>query len=177
MTNYRRHVVPGGSYFFTANLADRRQRLLVENIDLLRTAFRYVRLRHSFTIDAIVVLPEHLHTIWTLPDGDGDFALRWQLIKAYFSRELPEVERVSASRTGKRERGIWQRRYWEHTIRDEDDYARHVDYLHYNPIKHGHVERMADWPYSSYHRLVRLGLYLPDGPIISDDQHTFVERL
>ena len=159
MTNYRRYFVPGGSYFFTVNLADRRLRLLTENIGLLRAAFRNTHLRHKFTIDAIVILPDHLHTIWTLPEGDGDFAVRWQLIKANFSRGLPQVERVSASRLRKRERGVWQRRYWEHTLRDDDDVARHVDYIHFNPVKHGHVEHVAAWPYSSFHRMVRLGFY------------------
>ena len=117
MTNYRRNFVAGGSYFFTVNLADRRSRLLTDNIELLRAAFRDVRHRHPFGIDAIVVLPDHLHAVWTLPEGDADFSLRWSLIKAGFSRDLPQRERVSASRLRKRERAIWQRRYWEHTIR------------------------------------------------------------
>ena len=127
MTNYRRNFVPGGSYFFTVNLADRRLRLLSDHIDLLRAAFRDTRTRHPFLIDAIVVLPEHLHAIWTLPEGDRDFATRWRLIKSGFSRGLPRGEHVSASRLEKGERGIWQRRYWEHTLRDEADYARHAD--------------------------------------------------
>src|SRR3954454_12732453 len=113
MTNYRRNFVPGGSYFFTVNLADRRFRLLIEHVNALRSAFRHVRARHPFSIEAIVVLPDHLHTIWTLPDGDADFALRWQLLKSAFSRSLPKEEQVSASRREKGERGIWQRRYWE----------------------------------------------------------------
>jgi putative transposase len=159
MTSYRRNFLPGGSYFFTVNLADRGRRLLVEHVDLLRAAFRYTRAQHPFAIDAIVVLPDHLHTIWTLPVGDGDFATRWSLIKARFSRALPGTEMRSASRIGKRERGIWQRRYWEHTLRDDDDFARHADYIHFNPVKHGHVARVEDWPYSSFHRMVRLGIY------------------
>jgi putative transposase len=177
MPTYRRNFVAGGCYFFTVNLAERRLRLLTDNIDLLRRAFRYARLRHAFAIDAIVVLPDHLHTIWTLPDGDGNFAVRWQLIKANFSRRLPKEERVSSSRLRKRERGIWQRRYWEHTIRDEDDFARHVDYIHFNPVKHGHVERVAAWPFSSFHRFVRLGLYPEDWAGDSKDQESgFGER-
>ena len=112
MTNYRRNFVPGGSYFFTVNLADRRSRLLTENIDLLRAAFRYARGRHPFAIDAIVVLPDHMHAIWTLPEGDFDFALRLRLIKSTFSRGFPAGERISQSRASKGERGIWQRRYW-----------------------------------------------------------------
>lgn len=159
MTAYRRNVIAGGTYFFTANLLDRRSRLLTDNIALLRAAFRYARLRHPFTIEAVVVLPDHLHAIWTMPEGDGDYAQRWSLIKAQFSRQLPAEEPVSESRLRKRERGIWQRRYWEHTIRDDDDFARHVDYIHFNPVKHGYVEHVSAWPYSSYHRLVRLALY------------------
>ena len=115
MTSYRRHFVPGGSYFFTVNLAKRRLRLLTEYIDALRTAFRYARIRHPFAIDAIVILPDHLHSIWTLPDGDRNFPLRWRLIKASFSRSLSPGEPVSSSRLRKGERRIWQRRYWEHS--------------------------------------------------------------
>ena len=159
MTNYRRNFVAGGCYFFTVNLAERRLRLLTDNIELLRAAFRDTRRRHPFTIDAIVVLPDHLHAVWTLPGGDDNFAIRWQLIKAGFSRGLPRVERVSASRSRKGERGIWQRRYWEHTLRDEDDFARHLDYIHFNPVKHGLVDRVRDWPFSSFHRMVRLGVH------------------
>src|SRR5258708_27668481 len=139
MPTYRRNIVAGGTYFFTVTLAERRLRLLTDHVALLRAAFRDTRLRHPFTIEAIAVLPDHLHTIWTMPEGDGDFAVRWAVIKASFSRMLPKGEPVSASRLRKRERGIWQRRYWEHTIRDEGDFARHVDYIHFNPVKHGHV--------------------------------------
>jgi REP-associated tyrosine transposase len=162
MTNYRRNFVPGGSYFFTVNLTDRRWGLLTEHVELLRAAFRYTQERHPFSIEASVVLPDHLHAVWTLPDGDADFALRWRLIKTVFSRGLPPGERLSKSRSSKGERGIWQRRYWEHTLRDEGDFARHVDYIHFNPVKHGHVSRVKDWPYSSFHRLVRLGVYPED---------------
>jgi putative transposase len=162
MTNYRRNFVAGASFFFTVNLADRSQHLLTERIDLLRASFKEVRSRHSFTIDAIVVLPEHLHAIWTLPEGDADFALRWRQIKAGFARRLPGGEQISSSRAGKSERGIWQRRYWEHTLRDEEDFIRHVNYIHFNPVKHGHVKRVRDWPYSSFHRMVRLGIYPED---------------
>jgi len=162
MTNYRRNFLDGGSYFFTVNLAERRSRLLTDQVGLLRAAFRYTRARHPFSVEAIVVLPDHLHAIWMLPSGDADYALRWRLIKTYFSRNLAMGERRSKSRTTKGERGIWQRRYWEHTLRDERDYARHVDYIHINPVKHGHVERVTDWPYSSFHRFVRLGIYSAD---------------
>ena len=162
MTNYRRNFVGGGSFFFTVNLAERRLRLLIDHVDLLRRSFRYVRRRHSFRIEAVVVLPDHLQAIWTLPEGDADFALRWRLIKSAFSRGLPAGERISESRKSKGERGIWQRRYWEHTLSDEADFARHADYIHFNPMKHGHVSRVRDWPYSSFHRMVRLGVYPRD---------------
>jgi putative transposase len=162
MTDYRRNFVSGGSFFFTVNLAERHLRLLTEHIDELRTAFRQTRERHPFTTDAIVVLPDHLHAVWTLPGGDRDFSTRWRLIKSTFSRNLGAGEPVSASRAAKRERGIWQRRYWEHTIRDEGDFARHIDYVHINPVKHGLVTRVRDWPHSSFHSMVKLGIYPED---------------
>ena len=162
MIYYRRNFVSGASYFFTANLADRRSSLLVDYIGELRVAFRYVRERHSFAVDAIVVLPDHLHAIWTLPDGDADFPMRWRLIKSAFSRALPTGEKVSPSRIAKGERGIWQRRYWEHTLRDEQDFERHVDYIHFNPVKHGLVQRVRDWPHSSFSKMVRDGTYPED---------------
>lgn len=177
MTSYRRNFLPGGSYFFTVNLADRRSHMLTKNIENLRAAFRYARCQHPFTIEAIVVLPDHLHAIWTLPPGDADFALRWRLIKSAFSRAIPEGERISASRIKKRERGIWQRRYWEHTLRDEKDFERHADYVHFNPVKHGHVSRVADWPYSSFRRFVRLGVYPEDwAGNVEDQKIAFGER-
>jgi putative transposase len=162
MTDYRRNFVAGGSFFFTVNLAERHLRLLTEHIDELRAAFRQTRERHPFTTDAIVVLPDHPHAVWTLPDGDRDFAKRWRLIKSTFSRGFATGEPVSASRAAKRERGIWQRRYWEHTIRDESDFGRHIDYVHINPVKHGLVTRVSDWPHSSFHRMVKLGIYPED---------------
>jgi len=162
MTNYRRNFIPGGSYFFTVNLLDRRSRLLTDQIELLRKAFRYGKQRHPFSIEALVILPDHLHTVWTMPEEDADYALRWRLIKSAFSRGLPSLEPVSDSRTSKGERGIWQRRYWEHTLRDDNDLAKHVEYIHFNPVKHGHVSRVVDWPYSSFHRFVRLGVYPMD---------------
>ncbi len=177
MVEYRRNFVPGGSYFFTVNLLDRRTRLLTANVEALRAAFRGVRSRHPFTVEAIVILPDHLHAIWSLPEGDVDFPLRWRLIKSAFSRTLPGGEPVSASRAGRQERGIWQRRYWEHTLRDETDYARHVDYIHFNPVKHGHVGRVSDWPYSSFHRFVPLGLCGEDwGGDVGEDGGEFGER-
>ena len=155
---YRRANVAGATYFFTVNLADRQASLLVDHIDALREALRRVRQVHHFRIDAMVVLPDHLHAQWTLPPGDADFATRWMLIKDGFSRQIPATEFRSPSRAAKGERGIWQRRYWEHVIRDEEDFARHVEYIHFNPVKHGLVRQPVEWPYSSLHRYVRLGL-------------------
>ncbi|WP_160077351.1 transposase [Pseudomonas sp. 8AS] len=162
MTAYRRDRTPGATWFFTLNLADRSQRLLVERVDLLRASFRHVMLRHPWHIDAIVILPDHLHALCTLPANDANFSLRWRLIKTGFSRALPRDERISPSRQSKGERGVWQRRYWEHRIRDEDDFRRHVDYIHHNPRKHGHVQCVADWPWSSFHRYVQAGLLPAD---------------
>jgi len=162
MTEYRRNWTPGGSYFFTLALADRSSGLLVREIDRLRDAVRQVRVRWPFRIDAWVVLPDHLHAVWTLPPGDADYATRWRLIKSNFSRGLPTDEPRSQSRIAKGERGLWQRRYWEHGIRDERDYQRHLDYVHFNPVKHGHVARVADWPYSTFARYVRDGCYPSD---------------
>jgi putative transposase len=159
---YRRVWVPGGTYFFTATLADRSQSLLTEHIDTLRLAMRTVRATHPFEIKAIVVLPDHLHCIWQLPEGDQDYPTRWALLKSSFSRQISSAKSISLSRHLKRERGIWQRRYWEHRIRDEDDLQRHTDYIHYNPVKHGHAQRPGDWPYSSIHRHVRQGLLPAD---------------
>ena len=110
----------------------------------------------------MVVLPDHLHVIWTLPPGDADYPLRWALIKSAFSRSLPKTEFIRDSRLAKRERGIWQRRYWEHQIKDEADLQAHVDYLHFNLVKHGYVRCVADWPFSSFHRYVRQGLLPAD---------------
>jgi putative transposase len=155
---YRRADTAGATYFFTLNAADRQGRVLLDNIDALRESFRRVRARHPFELDAIVVLPEHLHMLMTLPRDDADFATRIMLIKQGFSRKVPRGERVSASRAQRGERGLWQRRYWEHQIRDEADFERHVDYIHFNPVKHGWASRPIDWPHSSVHRYVQQGL-------------------
>jgi putative transposase len=162
VTSYRRNFVSGASYFFTVNLDDRRSRLLLDHIEALRAAFRIVHARHPFAIDAIVVLPDHLHAIWTLPANDEDFATRWRLIKTAFSRSIAPGEGRSPSRQDKGERGLWQRRYWEHTLRDERDFERHCDYIHFNPVKHGHARTVQEWPYSSFHRFVELGVYPVD---------------
>ena len=162
MSTYRRARIAGGSYFFTVTLEDRSSSLLVDRIDALRHAFAHTRRELPFRIDAVAILPDHLHCIWTLPDGDSDFPSRWLRIKGRFSRACPAGESVSVSRERKRERGIWHRRYWEHAIRDERDLETHVNYIHYNPVKHGHAGRVIDWPHSSFHRFVREGILSSD---------------
>ncbi len=160
MPDYRRAWHPGGTWFFTVNALQRQDNdLLTRSIEPLRDVVRQVRRAHPFTIHGWVVLPEHIHCVLELPTGETDFALRWRLIKAGFSKRLPVVERRSAVRQNRGERGIWQRRYWEHLIRDEGDFQAHMDYLHFNPVKHGHVKRVVDWPYSTFHRLVAKGVY------------------
>ncbi len=173
---YRRSDITGGTFFFTLNLAKRSSRLLTGHIDVLRHSVRQVRRVHPFDIVAMVVLPDHLHAIWTLPPGDRDYPLRWSLIKAGFSRTLERTERISESRKRKRERGVWQRRYWEHQIRDENDLARHVDYIHINPVKHEHVITPVDWPYSSIHRYIRQGVLTPDWAASYENLSGFGER-
>lgn len=162
MSRYRRCVIPGGTFFFTITLADRTSTLLIDEVARLRQAYMDVKHCRPFETVAIAVLPDHLHAIWTLPAEDSDYAIRWQQIKGRFSKGLPPALERTESKTRKREKGIWQRRYWEHQIRDEDDLFRHIDYLHYNPVKHGLVRRVQDWPYSSFHRYVQQGL-LPKG--------------
>jgi putative transposase len=153
MPNYRRVFVPGGCYFFTVNLLERKRTLLTDHIDLLRDSVRTVRRLYPFHIDAWVVLPDHMHCVLTLPPN----------------------ERLSAVRKRRGERGIWQRRYWEHMIRDERDYARHVDYIHVNPLKHGCVKQVGDWPYSTFHRYVSDGSLPADWCGVPDDLPTALE--
>lgn len=162
MSNYRRARMPGGTYFFTVNLRDRSSDLLVREIQLLRHTVGLVKARLPFHIDAWVVLPEHMHCLWTLPPGDHAFAERWKAIKFAFSKRLPDTEPRTERQRTRKERGIWQRRYWEHLIRDDLDYQRHFDYIHINPMKHGHAQQVRDWPYSSFHRAVRDGIYPAD---------------
>jgi putative transposase len=159
MVHYRRVLIPGGTFFFTVTVADRRSSLLVENIPSLRRAFRTTHKERPFTIDAIVVLPDHLHAVMSLPDDDVDFSGRWRRIKSLFTRHLiAGGKRIERDRRG--EYSLWQKRFWEHAIRDEADLVRHLDYIHYNPVKHGLVSQVIDWPYSSFHRFVRKG-WLP----------------
>lgn len=162
---YRRARTPGGTYFFTV-VTFRRRKFLCEpeNVELLRAAFRTVKAEHPFTIDAFVLLPNHLHCIWTLPPGDWNYSMRWNVIKNFFTNHCSDMYKLppSPSQQHKRAQTVWQPRYWEHQIRDERDFEKHCDYIHWNPVKHGLVSRVADWPYSSFHRFVRLGIYPPD---------------
>jgi putative transposase len=164
MSNYRRSRTDGGTWFFSL-VAYKRRRFLVEPEArrLLRTVIEEIRSLHPFAIDGWVLLPDHLHCIWTLPEGDHDYSKRWGLIKARFSKRAKTLfhrnDWMTVSKQTHREGTLWQRRFWEHEIRDDDDYARHLDYLHYNPVKHGLVKAVADWPFSTFHREVRKGLY------------------
>ncbi len=161
---YRRAFVPGGSFFFTL-VTEKRRRLFVsaDAVGILREAFRTVRAARPFELDAIVVLPDHLHCIWTLPPGDADFATRWRLIKTWFTKHCDPASRPEPdkSRTKRREQALWQHRYWEHMLRDERDFERHVDYIHYNPVKHGYASSPMEWQHSSFGRYVEMGVYAP----------------
>ena len=176
MVQYRRNRVAGGSYFFTLALNDRGLRWLVDEVACLRAAIQTVKRERPFRLDAMVILPDHLHAVWTLPPGDEDYAVRWQMIKARFSRVLC----ANGARIGRNDKGeydLWQRRYWEHTIRDESDLRNHADYLHYNPVKHGWVSRVDQWPYSTFHRYVSAGIYPPgwSGEGVAHDERGYGE--
>lgn len=159
MPNYRRARTPGATYFFTVVTAGRRPLLASESaIRILRESVAQVRRILPFTIKAWVVLPDHMHAIWTLPNDDADFSTRWGRIKVGFTRRC-DIPHVSGSR---HYAGIWQPRFWEHRIRDEHDLAAHLDYVHYNPVKHGYAMRVRDWPYSTFHHLVGQGIYPAD---------------
>lgn len=167
MSRYRRAVQTGSISFFTV-LAYRRQMIFCDEAirDALHQAITSVRLRYPFDIDAWVLLPDHLHCIWTLPQGDADFSTRWMLIKRQVSLACRENYRrahwIGSSKQKHRESTIWQRRFWEHRIRNDDDFTRHVDYIHHNPVKHGYVKTVAEWPYSTFHRYVREGVIAHD---------------
>jgi putative transposase len=176
MPQYIRARLKGSIFFFTVVLADRRSNLLVDEIDRFRRSYRVVQQDYPFETIAICVLPDHLHALWAMPEGDADFSKRWSLIKSGFSRGLSPSHSRSASKISKREKGIWQRRYWEHAIRDDADFERHVDYIHFNPVKHGHVSRVSDWPHSSFHRYVERGLLTADwGGDMRDTSGSFGE--
>lgn len=176
MPNYRRADTKGGCYFFTVNTLHRQPILVEADIrTALREAIQAVRTSLPFTIEAWVLLPDHLHAIWNLPQGDADFATRWRIIKTKVTQccgtRLLREEYLTARRREKHQSSLWQNRYWEHEIRDDHDFARHVDYVHWNPVKHGHVKRVADWPYSSFHRYVQGGTYPLDWA--SDEKETW----
>lgn len=157
MVFYRRSQIANAPYFLTLTLRDRRSSLLVNHIAALRTAFRETQRQRPFNTLAVVVLPEHLHWLCTLPESDADFSTRVRLIKRSFTLRLLDSG-VALQRDARGEYQLWQRRFWEHTIRDDDDLQRHVDYIHFNPVKHGLVSAAKDWPHSSFHRFVRQGL-------------------
>jgi len=167
MPQYRRLLEGGRTWFFTVNLQERRSALLIEQVSSLRDVVGRVRRKYPFMINAWVVLPDHMHCVWTLPDQDGDFSLRWRLIKTGFAKQLPRQESIRESRLRRGERGVWQRRFWEHQIRNEQDYSNHVEYCYINPVKHGYVSAVKEWPYSSFHRDVWKGLFAEDwaGPV------------
>ena len=162
MSRYRRSLAAGGVFFFTVNLADRKSRLLAEEYERLRRAVDLARSRHPFLTLAFCVLPDHWHVIWRMPENDADFGLRWRVIKHAFSLGLAPAATRSPSKIAKREKGIWQQRFWEHQIRDDADLQRHVDYIHFNPVKHGHAKIVREWRYSSFHTYVERGGLPPD---------------
>jgi len=176
MVLYRRNFLPGGTFFFTVTLADHHSSTLVDHVAELRYAFRAARRERPFSVKAIVILPEHLHAVLTLPPADADFSGRWRRIKGHFSTALINAG-TDISRAPNGDLMLWQRRFWEHTIRDDNDFERHIDYIHFNPIKHGLVQRVRDWPHSSFHRYVERGLLPEDwAGDVSDDTGRYGER-
>ena len=159
---YRRTRTKGGTFFFTV-VTHNREHLLTEpeNIQLLRQSIKHVMDKHPFKINAFVLLPDHLHCIWTLPDGDDDFSTRWRLIKGTFTRQCSDKYKLKTTRSRelKKEQMIWQRRFWEHQITNDNDFRNHVDYIHYNPVKHQYTDSPRNWMYSSFHKYVREGRY------------------
>ena len=165
MPNYRRTYLQGGTCFFTVVCYDRQSFLKEEAaIKLLRHCFIQTMNKYPFKVDAMVILPDHLHTIWTLPDDDCDYSTKWKIIKATFSRHynVHDTGNISESMLRKKEKGIWQRRFWEHLIGDQEDFNRHCDYIHYNPVKHGLVKLPLDWKFSSFRKFVEKGIYPHD---------------
>jgi putative transposase len=161
MVLYRRNRVSGGTYFFTVTLADRGSTTLIDHIDELRHAVRATAEERPFRIDAMVILPEHLHALWTLPEADADYSGRWRRLKGLFTRAVvPRLKGRVQNPNG--EWNLWQQRFWEHTIRDDLDFRRHADYIHFNPVKHHLVRRVRDWPHSTFHRFVANGIYAED---------------
>jgi putative transposase len=167
MTHWRRAYVPGGTFFFTLVTADRAPILTTPlGRALLREVTIECRRQWPFDIEAVALMPDHLHTLWRLPEGDTEYPKRWGWLKKEFTKRWVarggDERSVSESVQRNRRRGVWQRRFWEHVIRGERDLERHLDYIHYNPVKHGLVQRAIDWPWSSFHRFVREGKYSTD---------------
>jgi len=164
MTQYRRSYIPGGTYFFTI-VTYNRQPILTSPVSrrLLRDAWLTIQATHPFTLVACCLLPEHIHCIWTLPENDSDYSIRWQGIKGLFSKRYKKNmnfhAEISYSQKKKREAGIWQRRFWEHTLVEQEDFNTHVNYIHYNPVKHNLVKHVRDWPWSTFHSFVEKGIY------------------
>ncbi|HEY6529730.1 MAG TPA: transposase [Cellvibrionaceae bacterium] len=180
MANYRRLYTSGASYFFTLVTYRRQPILCDESIrTTLRKAIEQTREKYPFEINAWVLLPDHLHTIWTLPPGDADYSLRWQQIKRKVSlavgKEYKRADLQSPSKTKHRESTLWQRRYWEHKIRTQKDFDNHLNYCHYNPVKHGLTKQPKDWPYSTFHRYVKMGWYCEDWACAPDDMNELCE--
>ena len=167
MSRYRRVRLEGGEFFFTV-VTHRRRSILTTDLGVhcLRKAWRETNATMPFGVEAVCVLPDHIHTIWSLPEGDDDYPARWRKLKGIFSREYRAAGGsdggANASRRRRREVEVWQRRFWEHRIRDVDDFYRHVEYIHFNPVKHGHVTSLADWQWSSFHNHVKQGWIEPD---------------
>jgi len=157
MVNYRRNLQPGAHYFFTVTLQDRRSTTLTQHINELKTSFKKVKDQYPYKLVAYVILPKHLHVIWNLPNNDCAYPKRWRLIKSHFTQALL-AKGITLTKNKRGEYKLWQRRYWEHTLRDGNDLKAHIDYIHYNPMKHGLVQRAADWEYSSFHYYVETGV-------------------
>lgn len=165
MPRYVRSDRPGSTYFFTARAAQRGTDLFLREIDPLRAAMRRTKERYPFEISEIVVLGDVIHTLWRLPEGDADFSVRWRLLKSLFSRSVAAPEGIGAMRLRPGEKGIWQRRFWEHAIRDDDDMAAHRHMIFAAPVQAGLVNRPEHWPHSSVHRAIVRGLFKPGGPV------------
>ena len=163
MSNYRRDFTKGGLYFFTIALKDRSKDYLIRYIEEFRQAYKITQERYPFETVAICILPDHFHLLMQLPEKDDNYSVRIGLLKSQFTRLLPEhCRKISMSDQKQGDAGIWQRRFWEHLIRDDEDLANHWDYIYYNPVKHRYVTNVKDWEYSSFHRDVKLGIYPED---------------
>jgi len=180
MPNYKRLKGKGLTVFFTVVTYKRRPLFQEDNAsECLRRCFDVTRSKYPFIQDAICVLPDHIHTIWTLPEDDNNYSLRWASIKSGFTRAYGKEHDdgyINRSRKDRRERGFWQRRFWEHVIRDEEDLTRHLEYIHYNPVKHGLANAPAEWKWSSFHEYVKNGYYLMNwNPYTREDAHDYGE--